>query len=228
MTNVGIVRLGGVSGVLYVVLLIPAYVVGFPTIVEQQTSAQEVIGYFNIGQNAYLITNGLLVIFSAFFFVWFLGILYGVLQRAEGERGGISVVALAGGVMYVALACAAVTAEIGYPATVARFENFQQDAQLVFTSLVLSSWLYHFCQVGTSVLVSAASLVALRTGILPGWLVWAGFAVALLALLHFLFPLLGSLVGLLWVAVVSVLMVARSVAFAGDIASPHVRRVRRS
>jgi hypothetical protein len=30
------------------------------------------------------------------------------------------------------------------------------------------------------------------------------------------------------VAVVSVLMVARSVAFAGDIASPHVRRVRRS
>ena len=65
----GIVRLGGASGILYVLLLIPAYVVGFPTVVGEESSAQEVIAYFDIGQNVYLFTNGLLVIFSAFFFV---------------------------------------------------------------------------------------------------------------------------------------------------------------
>ncbi len=104
-----------------------------------------------------------------------------------------------------------VAVEVSYPATLSRFENFQPDAQLAFFALALSSWLYHFCQVGTAVLASATSLVALRTGVLPGWLALAGFVVALLALLHFLVPLLAALVGLLWLAVVSVLMLIGAV-----------------
>jgi hypothetical protein len=39
--------------------------------------------------------------------------------------------------------------EILYPATLARFENFQQDAQIGFLTLVLSTWSYFFCQVGS-------------------------------------------------------------------------------
>ena len=57
----------------------------------------------------------------------------------------------------------------------------------------------------------ATSLLALRTGILPTWMAYVGFVVALLALLHFLIPLLDALAGLLWIAVVSVLMVTGSV-----------------
>ncbi|MBA3472382.1 MAG: hypothetical protein H0T57_03995 [Rubrobacter sp.] len=110
--------------------------------------------------------------------------------------------------------------EIAHPATLSRFENFEPDSQLVFTSLALASWLYHFCQVGTSVLVTATSLLALRTGVLPIWLAWAGFVVALLALLHVLIPLLGALVGMLWIAVVSVLMLI------GSVGSPPARRTR--
>ncbi len=53
--------------------------------------------------------------------------------------------------------------------------------------------------------------MALRTGVLPDWLAWAGFVVALLALLHFLLPLLAALVGLLWLAVVSALMLIGNV-----------------
>lgn len=221
MEDGGVIRFGGISGILYVVLLIPAYVVGFPTVVEE-SSLEEAIVNFNTAQSAYLATNGLLIIFSAFFFVWFLGILHGVLRRAGGEEGGLSSVALAGGAMYATLACAAVTAEIFYPATLARFANFQQDAQLVFLSLALSSWLYHFCQVGTAVLVSASSVIVLRTGVLPRWVAWGGFVVALLALLHFLFPLLGALVGLLWVVVVSVFMITGSAS--RSTTTTHVRR----
>ena len=66
--------------------------------------------------------------------------------------------------------------------------------------------MYHFCQLVTAALVSATSLIALETGVLPRWLALAGFVVALIALLHFLVPLLAALVGILWVAVVSVLM----------------------
>lgn len=210
MADERVTRLGGLGGILYAVSFIPAYVVGYPDAPLSTSGAQEVFAYFGGERSAFLFFNGVLTIFSAFFFLWFLGVLHGVLRRAEGEVAGLSSVALAGGVMFVTLSWAGVAVEVAYPATLARFENFQQDAQLVFLSLALSSWLYHFCQVGTAALVSATSLVALRTGILPGWLAWAGFAVALLALLHFLLPLLGALIGLLWVAVVSVLMLIGS------------------
>src|SRR5947208_13246957 len=89
-----------------------------------------------------------------------------------------------------------------------RFHTLQPDATFVLVSLTLSSWLYHFCQVGASVMVLVTSLVALGTGVLPRWLALAGFVVALLTLLHFLLPLLAALVGLLWIAAVSVLMLA--------------------
>jgi hypothetical protein len=65
-------------------------------------------------------------------------------------------------------------------------------------------------------------MVALRTGILPKWLAWAGLVVALLALLHFLFPLLGAVVGLLWVVVIAILMITGSAAHSMQIT--HLQR----
>ena len=122
------------------------------------------------------------------------GNVHSVLWRAEGEGVGFSSVALPGGVIVRGTAAGGgVPVEVRYPAASARFVNFQPDAQLVFLTLVASWWLYHFCQIGTSVLVSVTSLVALRTGVLPGWLAWSGFVVALLALLYVVIPLLGTI-----------------------------------
>jgi hypothetical protein len=211
MVDRRVARLGGASGILYVILFIPAYVVGYPDAPTSTSGVQEAFDYFGDEQSTFLIFNGVLTIFSAFFFVWFLGMLHSVLRRAEGEGVGFSSVALAGGVMFVVLSWAGVAVEVSYPAASTRFVNFQPDAQLAFLTLAASSWLYHFCQIGTSVLVSTTSLIALRTGVLPGWLAWAGFVVALLALLHFVIPLLSAIVGLLWVAVVSALMLTGSV-----------------
>jgi hypothetical protein len=152
-----------------------------------------------------------LLIFAAFFFLWFLGVLHSTLREAEGERLGFSSVLLAGGVLFIALMLAGAAVEIIYPASLARFENFQQDAQLGFLSLALSGWIYRFAFVGMAALIAAASVVLLRTGVLPKWLAWAGFVAALVALLRFLGPL-GGWLALLWVIVVSVLMLAGSVA----------------
>jgi hypothetical protein len=68
------------------------------------------------------------------------------------------------------------------------------------------------------------SLVALGTGVLPRWLALAGFVVALLTLLHFLVPLLAALVGLLWIAVVSVLMLTGNVGSTSDLRKRPVHR----
>jgi hypothetical protein len=154
--------------------------------------------------------NGVLPILHVFFFLFFLGALRAVLAHAEGEGGALTPVAFAGGVVFAALSSAGFAAEVLYPAAAMRFGAVVPDAFL-YASLVLSTWLYHFCQVGTSAMVTAASLVSLGTGALPRWLALAGFVVALITLLHFLVPLLAALVGLLWVAAVSALMLSGGV-----------------
>ena len=92
-----VVRFGGISGILYVALAIPSFVGGHPSLLDDESNPQEVVDYFNAGQDGFLIWNGLLFIFAAFFFLWFLGILHGMLRRAEGEEEtGLPSVALAG------------------------------------------------------------------------------------------------------------------------------------
>jgi hypothetical protein len=194
--------LGGIGGILFVVLFFRSYLTPPDTPVPT-SGPQDVVAYFSDRQDGILLYNGLLLIFAAFFFLWFLGALHGVLRSVEG--GGISSVALAGGLVFITLVLAGAAVEIVYPATLARFENFQADAQLGFFSLALSGWMYRFALAGMSVLIAAASVVVLGTGVMPRWLALVGFVAALLALLRFLIPL-GGIVGLVWVLLVSVLM----------------------
>jgi hypothetical protein len=210
MTGEGLTRLGAVCGLLYVLLMVPAYVVGYPDAPTSASGAEEVVGYFGDSAGAFVTANGVIAVFSTFFFLWFLGALRALIRAAEGEGVGLSSAVLVGGIIFIALSCAGYAAELVYPATVLRFENFSPGPQAAFTSLALSAWLYHFCQVGASVMIAATSLVALGTGVLPRWLALAGFVAALLTLLHFLLPLLGSVAGLLWIASVSALMLAAS------------------
>lgn len=223
MVDGKLVRLGGVFGLLAVLLMIPAYLVGYP---DAPGSPAEATSYFDAGLGAFVFFNGVLPLFHVLFFLLFLGVLYGVLSSAgEGTRqviGGLPAAVLAGGIVFTALEAAGLAVEIVYPATMQRFGTLEANAAFVLVSLTLSAWLYHFCQIGASIMVFTASLVALETGILPRWVVVVGFVVALLTLLHFLLPLLGALAGLAWIAVVSGLMLAGSVGSTG----PHIRRVR--
>lgn len=210
MAREGLARLGGICGLLYVILMIPAYVVGYPDAPTPAAAIVEVIEYFGASPETFVLANGTLTVFSTFFFLWFLGVLHGVLRASEGAERGLSSVALAGGTLFIVLSCAGYAAELMHPASQLRFENFLPDAQQAFVSLAFSSWLYHFCQVGASALVLATSLVALGTGVLPRWMVLVGVVVALLTLLHFLLPLVAAVSGLVWVALVSAMMLAGS------------------
>jgi hypothetical protein len=201
-------RLGGISGILFVVLFFRSYLTP-PDAPLPSSRSQDVVGYFADRQDGILLFNGLLLIFAAFFFLWFLGALHGVLRSAEGEGGGISTVALAGGLVFITLVLTGAAVEIVYPATLARFENFAPDAQLGFLSLALSGWMYRFALVGMSALVAATSVVVISTGVMPRLVALAGFVAALFALLRFLIPL-GGILGLVWVLAVSALLLIGS------------------
>lgn len=209
MAGRGLARLGGICGLLYALLMVPAYVVGYPDAPTPSSGAEEVVEYFGASPGAFVLANGTLAVFSTFFFLWFLTALYGVLRRSEGEAG-LAPAVLVGGTLFMVLSCAGYAAEVIPPATVLRFENFAAGAEPAFTSLALSAWLYHFCQAGAAVMICATSLISLGTGALPRWLALGGLVIALLTLLHFTLPLIGALAGLLWVAVVSALMLVAS------------------
>ena len=98
------------------------------------SGAREVLGYFGTSAGTFVFFNGTLPLLSTFFFVWFLGVLYGVLRQAEGVDGVLSTVVLAGGILFITLQCAGYTAEITHPATLQRFVNFVPDAQRTFES----------------------------------------------------------------------------------------------
>ena len=223
MSGGGLARLGGVCGLLFVLLMVPAYVVGYPDAPTSTSGAREVLGYFGTSAGTFVLFNGTLALLSTFFFLWFLRVLYGVMRRAEGVDGVLSTVVLIGGILFITLSCAGYAVEIMHPATLKRFVGFVPDAQRTFESLTLSAWLYHFCQVRDAVMISAASGVVLGSGILPRWLALVGFLAAILALLHFLFPLVGAVSGLVWVTLVSALMLG---GFSQGASTPR-RRARR-
>ena len=216
-----LVRLGGIFGLLSVAAMIPAYPVGSP---DLPGSPEEAGSYFEEGLGTFVFSNGVLPLLHIFFFILFLGVLYGLLRGAEedgdrggagGVRGALPAAALAGGILFAALEAAGFAAEILFPAALQRFGVFEPDAAFVLVSLTLASWLYHFCQIGASAMVLVASLVALKTGVLPRWLALAGFVVALVTLLHVVLGLVAALVGLLWIAAVSVLMLTGGVGSTG-------------
>jgi hypothetical protein len=120
-------RLDGVAGLKQAVfaLVDVAYVVGSPDRPTPTSSAAEVASYFGTAPGSFVLGNGVVAVFSTFFFLWFLGALRGLLRRAEGEEGGFfSSAALAGGTLFITLSCAGYVAEVVYPAAVLRFENF--------------------------------------------------------------------------------------------------------
>ncbi len=85
MAEGNLVRLGGISGLLAVVTMIPAYLVGYPDAPGTPGLAQS---YFGAGSGTFVFSNGVLPLFHVFF-ILFLGVLYGMLRGAGGEARGI-------------------------------------------------------------------------------------------------------------------------------------------
>jgi hypothetical protein len=206
MTDRHILRIGGISGILFIILFIPSYL-SAPDSPSLTSSAQQLLDHLVSRQDEIILLNGVLLVFAAFFFLWFIGVLHSMLQGAERDGYGFASVALTGGLLFVALMLAGAAVEIVHPAAMSRFANFQRDAQVGFVSFALSGWMYRFAFVGLAVLIAATSLVALRTDLLPRWLAWFGFVCTVVALLRFFGPLGGWLV-MAWIVIVSVLMLA--------------------
>ncbi|MDP9457013.1 MAG: hypothetical protein CYG60_16495 [Actinobacteria bacterium] len=161
-----------------------------------------------------------LLTLQAPFLLLFLGGLYAVLRRAEGGSGALAVSAFGAGIamsmiwpigLVIAGGVATGIAEAGGDAITA----FNLDGMAPL-SLALSAF-------PRTVLLGAASLVLLGSGIAPRWIGWTGLALGALSFISTgmlvsgaMFPLLmlGTLLFVVWILALCVALLRRSKGYA--------------
>src|SRR5215210_6281485 len=102
-------------------------------------------------------------------FVFFLGSLWSVLRRAEGEHGPFSAIAFGAGLVSVGVKIAS------FPAAIAAFYRGQEgmDSQLAAALLDMNGVSFVLTWAIDAALLAATAVVVLSTGALPRWLGWS-------------------------------------------------------
>jgi hypothetical protein len=181
---------------------VTGFVVGGEAPDAFEASAREWVTY--VGENdGQILASRLLTLLGVLLFIWFLGALRTALRAAEGELGTWAAVAFGSGIVLAVLVFAATTPLISAAATSGAVEA--GAAQALAVSEI---GFFYAAEVAAASLLIATGLLALRTGVLPGWLGWASLVIALLLLavntpIGFIAFLLGFQ---LWVIVVSVVL----------------------
>jgi hypothetical protein len=157
---------------------------------------------------------------AAFCFLWFLGMLRAILERAEGAQGRLSAVAFGAGLVTITLATTASlpTVALAWDDTAAHAEPGLLQAVWNLNTLAL-------VPIGSSagVFCLAAALVILRTRVLPAWLGWIGALAAVVGVIATFFlvaddpdsplgtpaNLGGFLLSMLFILLLSIFMVIR-------------------
>ena len=216
MTRISWERLAALAGVSFVVLYAAAFALG----IEVGASDREILDYYaDSGNRAKEVVAFFLIAAAALAFIVFAGSLRSLIARAEQETAMLAALAWAGGTACAVLVLAG-DAVSRATAFAAMSEDFRLDPNtrrlfedagfLLFVSGALAAIL----------LVIAVSLAALRHGLLPRWLGWAGFPAA--ALLPLAIGFVGFLVLALWMLAVSAALALRrtSTTAAGAGATP--------
>ena len=191
-------RLAGLTAVGFVGL----YVVAFALGIEVGASDREILEHYaDSGNRVQEAVAFFIIAAAALALVLFAGALRGLIARAERETAMLAALAWAGGIaaavlVFVGNAVSRATAFIAMSDEFVLDPNTRrlvdQAGFLIFVSGAFAAIL----------LVAAASLAALRYGVLPRWLGWAGIpAAALLAV-----PFLGFLVFVAWMLTVGAVL----------------------
>jgi len=196
------------AGIAFVVLVIVG--ISLDNTPDSKSSAAKFVSFYAKSSNrTQLIIEAYLLAVAALGFLVFVVALYNRLRSLAGEEDRfLATVILASGVLFTAMlfafgaASAAVAGAVTFgsqpvpPGDLARFVPQIGDALFLLYGMF-----------SAAALVACTSIASLRVGLLPRWLAWAGFVVAVAALFGVAF--LPALLLLLWVLVVSILLMLR-------------------
>jgi Domain of unknown function (DUF4386) len=191
-----------ISGIVFVVLVLIAILVAGD---DPGDTNREIIEYYqDDGNRNTQFTIFVLLGLGALLFLVFLASLRTALRRAEGEPGTFSAFAFGAGVTSAALLLAANASFVAI-AEATGDDDFRLDPNQARLTENIGYTLFVSSLAAAGLMIVAASIVAIRTGVFPSWLAWVGLVIALaLIVVGFAFvPLFGLLA---WVLVVSVLL----------------------
>ncbi|MGH2995793.1 MAG: hypothetical protein ACRDM9_05715 [Gaiellaceae bacterium] len=216
MTRISWERLAALAGVAFVLLYVAAFALG----IEVGKSDREILDYYaDSGNRAKEVVAFFLIAAAALAFVVLASSLRSLIARAEQETAMLAALSWAGGTACAVLVLAgnAVSRATAFAAMSDDFELDPNTRRLVED---IGFLLFVSGALAAILLVVAVSVAALRHGVLPRWLGWAGFGVA--ALLPLAIGFVGFLVFLVWVLAVSAALALRrtSATAAGTGATP--------
>jgi hypothetical protein len=207
MRTSGFTRWAALSGALFVVLWATAYLILGGT-VESGNSDAEILAYFgDEGQRARGVVALFVLLAASLSFIVFLSVLRARLAQVEGGAAVWATAAFGAGLVSTALWAVAAALYVlpylewgsngGY--------RLDLDAYRLLSNAGFIAWV----SAGTtmSVLVLATSVLGIRARVVPRWLSWVGFAVAVSLLASFL--VIPVIVLLAWLLTVSITLVWR-------------------
>jgi hypothetical protein len=165
-------RVGPLTGILFVAILAAAFIVSGST-PSADDSAQKVVSFYK-DNDTQQIVSAVLVALACGAYLFFLGTLRQALRRRDGDEGGLSTVALLGGVMQV----------IGlslFAALTFTLADTADDLPATATQAInaLNSDLFFPLGIGNLVFNLGIALAVLRHGGLPRWLGWLALVIAI-------------------------------------------------
>lgn len=198
----------GISGLVFVGLLVVAFVVG--TAPEADASDSKILDYFtDSGNQAKQIVSAVLVIVVLCSFLVFLTELRLLLVEG-GAAAPFPELALVGGLVFATLTLAGLAVGTAIPATFVFSDQFELNPDTARVILTIGNiWLLSFAGAAGSLLVGAASLASRQTRLLPAWLEWAGLIAAPLMIVALPFFALPALLLFVWVLAVSIALLVR-------------------
>jgi Domain of unknown function (DUF4386) len=201
-------RWAPIGGIVFVVLMVVGSIL-VGDVPRADAPAQEIADYLADGDNhtrniigAYLWAVGALA------FLWFLTRLRSDLRSAEGETGALSALAFGAGVAFTAvwMVSAAAFASVAY--AVELRDAPVSDPDLVRVLLPMGRLLLLLGGgFAGGLVVLAASVAILRTGVFPRWLAWLGIVAAIALLFAVVY---GNILPFwVWVFIASIVMLMR-------------------
>ncbi len=198
--RIGWERWGALAGAAFVVLYVAAFSLG----IEVGDSDSEILDYYaDSGNRTKEAVAFFLIAGAALAFLLYATALRNLVAMVEEETRPLTALAWAGGAVAAALLLAgnAVSRATAFAAMTEGFEVVPDTREMLETAGFL---LFVSAMLAAILLVVAVSLAALRYGVLPRWLAWAGFVTA--ALLPLAIAFVGYLVFLAWVLAVSAVL----------------------
>jgi hypothetical protein len=165
--------------------------------------------YDDSGNRAQLIIAGYLLVLSGVFFLWFLSALRARLLEVEGPAGRLTSIVFGGGLIFVALLYAATCCFIFIAGeiTFGDVDNINPELMRVLPDLGFPLLIIGGAFAAIA-MIDAASVLIIRTGVLPKWIGWYGFVAAVgLLFAGFFLPMV---LLLLWVIFVSVVLLRQT------------------